>query len=48
MLMILGRTSGKFGRADIIAYGRHNISKFRKMGMLKNGVPSEATLCRGD
>ena len=46
MLMILGRTSGKVGRADIIAYGRHNISKFRKMGMLKNGVPSEATLCR--
>ena len=46
MLMILGRSSGCVGRADIIAFGSHNINKFRKMGMLKNGVPSEATLCR--
>lgn len=46
MLMILGRASGCVGRADIIEFGRHNINKFRKMGMLKNGVPSEATLCR--
>lgn len=46
MLMILGRASGCVGRADIIEFGRHNINKFRKMGMLKNGLPSEATLCR--
>ena len=46
MLMILGRASGHVGRADIIEFGRHNLNKFRKMGMLKNGVPSEATLCR--
>lgn len=48
MLMVLGRASGFVGRADIIAFGKHNIKKFRKMGMLKNGVPSEATLCRVD
>ena len=48
MLMVLGRASGFVGRADIIAFGKHNIKRFRKMGMLKNGVPSEATLCRVD
>lgn len=46
MLMILGRTSGRVGRAEIIEFGRHNLDRFRKMGMLRNGVPSETTLCR--
>lgn len=46
MLMILGRLSGHVGRADIIEFGNHNLSKLHKIGMLKNGVPSEATLCR--
>ena len=46
MLMILGRTCGHVGRADIIEFGKHNLNKFRKMGMLRKGVPSEATLCR--
>ena len=46
MLMMLGRASGHLGRADIIEFGRHNLNKFRKAGMLRNGVPSEATLCR--
>lgn len=40
MLMILGRASGRVGRAEIIG---HNLGRFRKMGMLRNGVPSEAT-----
>ncbi len=31
MLMVLGRASGFVGRADIIAFGKHNI-KVRKMG----------------
>lgn len=43
MLMILGRASGCIGRAEIIEFGKHNLNKFRKMGMLRNGVPSEAT-----
>ena len=46
MLMILGRTCGHVGRADIIAFGKYNLNKLRKIGMLKNGIPSEATLCR--
>lgn len=46
ILMIPGRTCGYVGRADIIAFGRHNLKKLRKMGILKNGIPSEATLCR--
>lgn len=46
MLMILGRASKCVGRTEIIEFGRHNLKKFRKMGMLMNGVPSEPTLCR--
>lgn len=46
MLLMLGRAYGCVGRADIIEFGRHNLNKFRKIGMLLNGVPSEATLCR--
>ena len=30
MLMILARTSGHVGRADIIEFGKHNINKFRE------------------
>lgn len=46
MLMILGRASGHVARSEIIEFGRHNLNRFHKMGMLRNGVPSEATLCR--
>lgn len=46
MLMILGRIAGCIRRADIIEFGSHNLNKLHKIGMLKNGVPSEATLCR--
>lgn len=46
ILMILARMSRCVGRADIIEYGKHNLRKFQSMGMLKNGVPSEPTLCR--
>ena len=48
MLIILGRASGCVGRAQIMEFGKYNLGKFRKMGMLRNGVPSEATLCRVD
>ena len=46
ILMILARASKCVGRGEIIEFGRYNLNKFRKLGMLKNGVPSEATLCR--
>ena len=46
MLMILGRASSHVVRSEIIEFGRYNLNRFRKMGMLRNGVPSEATLCR--
>ena len=46
VLTILARASKCSGRAEIIEFGRHNLRKFRSMGMLKNGVPSEPTLCR--
>lgn len=46
MLMILGRISGHVRRAEIMMFGRCNLNKIRAMRMLKNGVPSEATLCR--
>lgn len=46
MLMILARASKCVGRAEIIEFSKHNLNKLRKMGMLRNGVPSESTLCR--
>lgn len=46
ILIVLARASGCVGRADIIEFGRHNFKRFRNMGMLSKGVPSEATLCR--
>lgn len=46
ILMVYGRTSGCVCRADILEFGRHNLNKFRKIGMFKNGIPSESTLCR--
>lgn len=46
MLMILARMSKCIGRADIIEFGKSNLNKFKAMNMLKNGVPSEPTLCR--
>ena len=46
ILIVFARASGRVGRVDIIDFGRINLGRFQKMGMLKNGVPSEATLCR--
>jgi len=46
LLMFFARASKCVGRAEIIEFGRHNLNKLRKIGILKNGVPSEATLCR--
>ncbi len=46
ILIILARMSKCIGRADIIEFGRHNLTRFRSMGMLKNGVSSEPTMCR--
>lgn len=36
----------RHGRADIIEFGRHSLHKFQSLNLLKNGVPSESTLCR--
>lgn len=46
VLLVFARASKCVGRAEIIEFGRHNLNKLRKIGILKNGVPSEATLCR--
>lgn len=46
MLFILARLSGCAARAEIIAYGEHHLNKLRKIGLFKNGIPSEPTLCR--
>lgn len=44
-LIIFARASKCASRVDIIEFGKNNISQFHKLGMLRNGVPSEATLC---
>ena len=41
VLTILARASKCLGRAEIIAFGKHNLGRFRSMGMLRNGVPDE-------
>lgn len=46
ILMIFARMSKCNGRADMIEYGKHNLHKFQSINLLKNGVPSEPTLCR--
>lgn len=46
ILMIFARMSKCTSRANIIEFGKHNLHRFQSMGMLKNGVPSEPTLCR--
>lgn len=46
MLLILGRVSNCVSRAEIIEFGKHNLKSFRKLDILVNGIPSEATLCR--
>lgn len=46
VLMVFARLSKCTGRADIIAFGNHHLRRFQSMDLLKNGVPSEPTLCR--
>lgn len=46
VLMIFARMSKCVARAEIREYGLRHLDKFRKMGLLRNGVPSEPTLCR--
>lgn len=46
MLMVFARASKCVRRAEIIEFGKHNLNKLRKLGVLRNGVPSEPTLCR--
>lgn len=46
MLTLFARLSGCTVRAEIIEFGRDNLRALRKLGMLRNGVPSEPTLCR--
>lgn len=46
MLVILGRLSKCITRAEIIEFGERHLKRFQSMGMLLDGVPSEATLSR--
>lgn len=48
ILMILARECGCVGRADIIEFGCLHLNKFHRLGILRNGVPSESTLCRAE
>ena len=46
-MQCLGRLGDKTSRQDIISFTKEHIDEIRsKLGILKNGVPSEATLCR--
>ena len=45
-LLIIGRMGRCKGRPEIIAYGKKHLRKLQSMGMFKEGIPSESTLCR--
>ena len=44
----MARVKGCVTRAEIISFGESNLKKMQKQGLLMNGVPSQATLCRID
>lgn len=46
LLVILGRLGKCVTRADIIRFGNHHLKRFRALGLLLQGMPSELTLCR--
>ena len=46
LLVILGRLGKCMTRPDIIRFGERNLKRFRSLGILLDGVPSEPTLCR--
>lgn len=46
LLVIFARLGGCITRPDIIRFGKRNLNRFRSLGILLNGVPSEPTLCR--
>ena len=46
LLVILGRLGKCVTRADIIRFGNRYLKRFRALGLLLHGVPSEPTLCR--
>ena len=46
LLVILGRPDRCITRPDIIRFGGRNLKRFRSLGILLEGVPSEPTLCR--
>lgn len=46
LLVIFARLGGCITRPDIIRFGKRNLNRFRSLGILLNGVPSEPTFCR--
>lgn len=46
LLVILGRLGKCITSPDIIRFGKRNLKRFRSLGILLDGVPSEPTLCR--
>lgn len=46
LIVILRRLGKCVARPDIIRFGKRNLRRFRSLGLLWNGVPPKATLCR--
>lgn len=46
MLVILARLSKCVTRAEIIQFGKDNLKRLQSLGILREGIPSEPTLCR--
>lgn len=46
LLVIVGRLSKCITRTDILQFGKQNLKRLQSQGLFRNGLPSEATLCR--
>jgi len=46
VLCVMAMASKCVTRAEIVEFGSHNLARLRSLGLLLNGVPSKATLCR--
>lgn len=46
MLLVVSRLCGMATREQVVRFGKANLVRFRKLNLLRNGVPSEPTLCR--
>ena len=46
LLLIIARLAGCASRREVVAFAGRKHAQLKKLGILRNGIPSEPTLCR--